>query len=432
MWHRTTPERRIDVHQLQDGVGAGDAHALPVRANTHAPLRACCQCVTHCLQDDLEAGRTLYNAIRSGATDSYHGVKSDWQRERKFGDRFADMHAIQRWNRKRAFVTVVRSQFEQPVDEQDKRAVGRRIDAAFAALREIDDHNAMVRNLAARGAFQPKKRTEAVKYCIGDVVDVNDVGLGVVTGWTVARSHAFADLHVTYDILPHSTNNRHVCDTVGAILSYQAVSNPSLLLYFDGFENGHHIPSAPLARRFPNDVSADATSQEGNAAESTYTPSILQLQFADEAKLVQYLRCSDATVIQFASAALEGKWIGAAGDDAQASVRQALKMMDMGEHKNARNVLLQVVHAYPDYAYAWSKLGMAELRAGDAETALGYFETALEKNPQLLDALTGLGTCATKLQRWSVAHSAALRLMRIQPDNEAARILLESAIFASL
>jgi hypothetical protein len=84
---------------------------------------------TRQLQDDLDAGRTLYNAIRSGATDSYHGVKSDWQRERKFDNRFADMRAIQRWNRKRAFVTVVRSQFEQPVDEQDKRAVGQRIDA---------------------------------------------------------------------------------------------------------------------------------------------------------------------------------------------------------------------------------------------------------------------------------------------------------------
>jgi hypothetical protein len=142
------------------------------------------------------------------------------------------------------------------------------------------------------------------------------------------------------------------------------VSNPFLLFYFDGFENGRHIPSAPLARRFPDDVAVDAANQEGNAAEMPYTPSILQLQFADEAKLIQYLRCNDATVIQFASAALEGKWIGTAGDDAQASVRQALKMMDMSEHKDARDLLLQVVHAYPDYAYAWSKLGMAELRAG--------------------------------------------------------------------
>lgn len=61
-----------------------------------------------------------------------------------------------------------------------------------------------------------------------------------------------------------------------------------------------------------------------------------------------------------------------------------------------------------------------------------YYETALEKNPQLLDALVGLGTCATKLQKWSVTHSAAVRLTRLQPENEVARILLENAILSSL
>lgn len=61
-----------------------------------------------------------------------------------------------------------------------------------------------------------------------------------------------------------------------------------------------------------------------------------------------------------------------------------------------------------------------------------YYETALEKNPHLLDALTGLGTCATKLQRWEIAHSAAVRLMRLQPDNEVAKILLDNALVSSL
>lgn len=53
-------------------------------------------------------------------------------------------------------------------------------------------------------------RTDAVAFVIGDVVFVKDVGRGVVTGWNVARSHAFADLHVTYDILPHVTPTRCV------------------------------------------------------------------------------------------------------------------------------------------------------------------------------------------------------------------------------
>lgn len=81
------------------------------------------------LEADLGAGHTLFNAVRSGATDSYAGVKSDWQRERKFESRFADMQAAHKWRRKRAFVTLVRSQFELPVDIADSRAVDQRLDA---------------------------------------------------------------------------------------------------------------------------------------------------------------------------------------------------------------------------------------------------------------------------------------------------------------
>lgn len=84
---------------------------------------------TRQLEADLSTGRTLFNAVRSGATDSYAGVKSDWQRERKFENRFADMQAINKWRRKRVFVTLVRSQFELPVDITDLRAMGQRLDA---------------------------------------------------------------------------------------------------------------------------------------------------------------------------------------------------------------------------------------------------------------------------------------------------------------
>lgn len=209
----------------------------------------------------------------------------------------------------------------------------------------------------------------------------------------------------------------------------QAIANPSLLLYFDGFDDGRYVPSAPLARRFPDDRSATDDEQH----EAVAVPSIVQLQFADEPTLLQYLRCDDATVVQFATAALEGKWLGASSERAQRSVREALQLMDMGSVVQARDLLLRVVEDEDvTYAYAWTKLGLAEFRAGDAATALRYYETALSLNPQLVDALVGLGTCATKLQRWDVAHRAAVELMRLQPANAVARMLLENAIVSSL
>lgn len=148
-----------------------------------------------------------------------------------------------------------------------------------------------------------------------------------------------------------------------APIPLQPVSNPSLLLYFDGFENGRYVPSTPLARRFPDDAAASDSSSDDEVV--AYTPSITQLQSADENQLLRYLGCDDATVIQFATAALEGKWIGASTDQAQTLVRESLRMMDMAEFKNARDLLLRVVtDEDQEYAYAWSKLGMAEFRAG--------------------------------------------------------------------
>lgn len=60
------------------------------------------------------------------------------------------------------------------------------------------------------------------------------------------------------------------------------------------------------------------------------------------------------------------------------------------------------------------------------------FETALERKPHLLDALSGLGSCAARLQWWPVAHRAAQQLLALQPDNEAARLLRDTAIFSTL
>lgn len=85
----------------------------------------------------MDAGRTLYNAIRSGAVDSYPGVKRDWQREQQFRNRLTDMQAIQELTRKPAYVTLVRSGFEQPVDADDAKALDQRVDAGANATQVI-------------------------------------------------------------------------------------------------------------------------------------------------------------------------------------------------------------------------------------------------------------------------------------------------------
>jgi hypothetical protein len=144
----------------------------------------------------------------------------------------------------------------------------------------------------------------------------------------------------------------------------QPIQHPSVVVYFDGFANGRHIPCSSLAQRYPDDIPAEDIVMRRTEMTIPPAPSILQLQFADEDKLIQYLRCDDSTVVQFVNAALEGKWLSECGDDAQRRVRSALKQLDQGDSAGAKETLLAVVEDYPNYAYGWSKLGSVQLKTG--------------------------------------------------------------------
>ena len=72
------------------------------------------------------------------------------------------------------------------------------------------------------------------------------------------------------------------------------------------------------------------------------------------------------------------------------------------------------------------------LYIGNFGKALGHYETAVKLKPQLVEALVGLGICATRLQRWSIAHSAAVQLLKVQPHSDTARMLMEQAVYATL
>ncbi|KAE9044388.1 hypothetical protein PR002_g2836 [Phytophthora rubi] len=353
---------------------------------------------TQTLGRDVEAGHTLYNAVRSGAVASYAGVKSDWQRERIFVRRFEDMEVLKRKGAgDKTFAAIVRSGFGQPVDKEDKAAMNARIDAAFDALKSVDDHNALIREFKDQGIFGPKERSNTIEFLVGDVVEVKGEKRGVIFAWHVTTDgiEAAAGPRVVYDILPHSPGFSFASklynvpqEEVRLDESPKAVVHPSLLLYFDGFDGTHHVASEALAARYPSDVSGKP--QDAGAVVST--PSIIQLQLADEDKLLTFLRCDDSTVIQFVMASLEGMWLGECGQSARDEVQRAVELAGQKKWGEAREMLEQVVHDFPEYAYAWNKLAMVEYQSGNFGKALGHYETAIKLKPQLVEALVGLGT----------------------------------------
>jgi hypothetical protein len=81
------------------------------------------------LERDVTAGRTLYNAIRSGAIDAYDDVKLDWQRERRYENRLRDAKVIQRWSKRPVTAaSLVRTQFHAPLDVNNRLALHQRLD----------------------------------------------------------------------------------------------------------------------------------------------------------------------------------------------------------------------------------------------------------------------------------------------------------------
>ena len=74
-----------------------------------------------------------------------------------FVRRLEDMAVLTRRGRSdRAFATIVRAGFASPVEKETKAVIDARVDAAFDALRNVDDHNALIHEFTDRGMFQSK------------------------------------------------------------------------------------------------------------------------------------------------------------------------------------------------------------------------------------------------------------------------------------
>ncbi|DBA04081.1 TPA: hypothetical protein N0F65_009428 [Lagenidium giganteum] len=345
---------------------------------------------------DIAAGQTLYSALRSGAVNAYDGVGADWQRSRKFEDRLEDVAAVQPHGHKQLGLAaiLVRTQFDQPIDQANRKALDDRIDAAFSALRELDEHVSMISNMRKRRAFEARERVEGMKFHVGDVVRSDELGVGVVCGWEVKQSDESEAPAIVYDLLLDTKKyirerlHRFQESELELVADPKPVSHPSLLLYFDGFADGNHMPSLALAQQYPQDMTAQRVIREATeaAAQPLSVPSILQVQLADEAQLIAFLRTNDATVIQFALSALEGRWMSEFGEDAEALVRRANELTAEGNLDDARMLLDEVTNIFPEFSYAWSKLGMVELRRGNLDHAVEHFQRALERKPQMMAA----------------------------------------------
>lgn len=98
-----------------------------------------------------------------------------------------------------------------------------------------------------------------------------------------------------------------------------------------------------------------------------------------------------------------------------------------GAYARAREALAPVAERLRAPAL-WNNLGVFASRQGENETAVRYFERALETQPDNADVLFNLGLHYSRWRRWQEAVRAFGRTLELTPDDTGARLFLAQAL----
>jgi len=103
-------------------------------------------------------------------------------------------------------------------------------------------------------------------------------------------------------------------------------------------------------------------------------------------------------------------------DQAQQEYEQALASLDAGHIKAAKQRLLDLTQAHPEFSGPFANLGMLYLREGDTETAEEALTKAVQINPENAMAFNQLGILYRQTGKFDEAREAYTRALEIDPD----------------
>jgi hypothetical protein len=98
--------------------------------------------------------KSIYAAIRSCSLRPYDGIQQDWKNEREFHrlmgmKRFINAHKVS-WTE---VLASIRKKFSEDTTLAQR---GQRIDLGFKHLRQLSEHNALIRTFENHGIFDVK------------------------------------------------------------------------------------------------------------------------------------------------------------------------------------------------------------------------------------------------------------------------------------
>lgn len=98
----------------------------------------------------------------------------------------------------------------------------------------------------------------------------------------------------------------------------------------------------------------------------------------------------------------------------------ALTIGRAGNHKEAIQILKNVIKLNPNYAKAWHQWGLNLAKLDKIEEAIGKFQKTIEINPTYEDAWYNYGFALVKIKRYPEAIKKFKETIRIKPDYEKA------------
>ena len=126
-----------------------------------------------------------------------------------------------------------------------------------------------------------------------------------------------------------------------------------------------------------------------------------------------------------AQRALDYIWCNAAGEEACARLRTAVRAADQGDFRKALCLLNQLVDQHPNFAEAWNRRASVFWQTGDFARSIADSEKALQLNPHHYGAWQGLGLCRLELGDVAGACRSLRAALKVLPFDELTRDSLQ-------
>lgn len=285
------------------------------------------------------------------------------------------------------------------------------LDYGFSVLRFFSNHNAWIERF---NCFEPKIRGSNVFFRVADVVELKDQSRGIIVGWEVSPDGP------VYTILQGKTRRTVSQSEIERRATENEIYyNSKLCVYFKGFADGYFQPCEALEMKYPEDF------VHRSKRKSIRTPTIVEIQKASQDQLLEYLHCTDATMIQLAKVSLETMWEKECGDGMWEKLQQVSRLLIQSKADEALKLVSELIKAEPQWAAAYEKQGLIYLEKNQIEEAHASFYKVNQLNPKHLGGLSGLASVALRLNAFPVAFSAATDLVTLHPTSSLAKRIFD-------